>query len=99
MAINVVIEDESGGELSRWGQSLSPSALQAADDEGACLQFVDPYGDTVFNQKQIPVLVIELMNLTLDLEDAEQAAVARDLATFLKGAQDQPHVYVRFIGD
>jgi hypothetical protein len=73
--------------------------LAAADDGGSCLQFVDPYGDTLFNQKQIPTLIVELMNLALDREDERYVAVAKDLVTFVTRFRDQPHTYVRFVGD
>jgi hypothetical protein len=72
--IDVVIQDENGREISRCARALPASALEYADEEGSCLHFVDPYGDTIFNQRQIPVLVVELMNLVLESEDQESAS-------------------------
>jgi hypothetical protein len=38
-------------------------------DSTRCLQFIDPYGDTVFNRLQIPVLQSECSALALRLTE------------------------------
>lgn len=63
MGVNLYMEDERG---TRLAELLDPQGSVgwivslAAHDETACLRFIDPYGDTVFNQLQIPVLIREL---------------------------------------
>ncbi len=64
-----------------------------------CLRFIGPYGDTVFNQSQIPVLLAEL---TWSAEAQSNAEVKAHLATvcqLVASAQDQLHTYIKFIGD
>jgi hypothetical protein len=63
MGINIRWENERGEQLkevpdpgSYLGLALGLSPL----DNTVCLRFIDPYGDTVFNQQQIPVFINEL---------------------------------------
>jgi len=66
MGIDVRWEDESGNQLeeipdpkNHLGFALTLSPLEKT----VCLRFIDPYGDTVFNRQQIPVLISELQDL------------------------------------
>jgi hypothetical protein len=65
---------------------------------GRCLAFIDPYGDTIFNQRQIPVLLEELRSLAPTLQPPFRLR-ANDLVEFIATALDHPHQYVRFIGE
>jgi len=55
--------------------------------------------DATFNQLQLPVLIAEILTLAGETRDTEAKAVLQELVRYLEGACDQPHVYVRFIGD
>lgn len=74
--------------------------LCAADlEKTACLRFVDPYGDTKFNQLQIPVLLRELEALASGgLEPAQREHLLR-VVEVVRRALEQVHVYVEFVGD
>ena len=100
MPITVQIQDERGDRLGDlWIHPLS-SSLLAGDHPGtSCLRFIDLYGDTTFNQLQIPALVAELTELDSRLLDPELRLVLRDLIEFVSAAEDQMHCYVKFIGD
>lgn len=65
-----------------------------------CLRFIDPYGDTIFNYLQIPVLIQELNDL-LPYVDNTQSEVIHSLCKFLNQAVNGDYVrpYVKFIGD
>ena len=58
------------------------------------MRFVDPYGDTVFNQPQITQLVSELERLTAQKHEAE---VERHLRAVLEvrpaGTRPDSHIY------
>jgi hypothetical protein len=63
MGINIRVQDERGGVIRELldPKSLVPMLLPEQDGHGsACLRFIDRYGDTYFNQIQIPVLLDEL---------------------------------------
>jgi len=63
MGVNLFTEDERGARLA---ELLDPHGFVgcivalAGHEKTVCLRFVDPYGDTLFNQLQIPVLIREL---------------------------------------
>jgi hypothetical protein len=71
---------------SEWGDTI-------------CLQFIDRYGDAVFNQHQIPVLVRELeASATVAPDPAVRDHVARVLVV-LRRAIGEVHTYAWFVGD
>ena len=66
-----------------------------------CLRFIDPYGDTKFNQLQIPVLISELESL-LALEHCQthkKLGEFEEVIAFIRKARKQVHTYVKFYGD
>ena len=73
--------------------------LALADPSGRCLAFIDPYGDTTFNQLQLPVLLQEITLVRDRLPDGELRTRADDLLSFLRLALNQMHTYIKFIGD
>lgn len=100
MALTVQVEDESGErDGERWMHQASSRLLAVESPLGSCLRFVDPYGDTVFNQIQIPELLSELRALDGRLTDPELRFALRGLISVVERAVDHVHMYVRFIGD
>jgi hypothetical protein len=100
MPIGVEWQDEDGGLLARYeGPLLHARLLEHAEQDQACLRFIDPYGDTTFNQLQLPTLLVELESLGVDRALGEDLVVIRALLAFLEQARDQTHTYVKFIGD
>ena len=62
MGIDVKVESPYGpdGEVLGDPNGFVPLFLAlSASSDTKCLRFIDPYGDTVFNQLQIPVLIQE----------------------------------------
>jgi len=100
MPISVQIEDEHGvREGEAWWHARSTEAIVGEHPGTCCLRFVDPYGDTVFNRGQMPVLLDELRALRRNHPDPELASIIAELCTFIEPAVDQVHTYVRFLGD
>ena len=80
MGIDARIETERGTCVAELGDShnrmnrlLSLSVL----DSTRCLQFIDPYGDTVFNRYQIPVLQSECSALASLLTESNLLELKR----------------------
>jgi len=48
--IRVVLQDESASEINPGIDVPSEILARLDDDRFACLRFVDPYGDTIFNR-------------------------------------------------
>ena len=64
-----------------------------------CLRFIDPYGDTTFNQCQIPILIEELQSLVPKSKDAQARENVGSLINFVRKAHEQVHTYIKFVGD
>lgn len=100
MSFTVQIEDEHGRREGDPWVDLRDDALLGGEHPGTtCLRFLDPYGDTIFNQSQIPVLLVELRALALRQQDAGLREAAESLEAFVRRADEQIHLYVRFVGD
>lgn len=100
MPIGVQVEDEHGVRAGEaWWHVRSTAALVGEHARTCCLRFIDPYGNAVFNQAQIPVLLEELRALRNRESDTELAAVLGEVSEFIEHAADQVHTYVRFVGD
>ena len=100
MALTVQVENEGGvreGEI--WVHAESTRLFTMEHPGTSCLQFIDVYGDTVFNQLQIPMLLGELRALEQRLPEPALKLALRGLIHFVEAAADQVHTYVRFIGD
>ena len=99
MPIDVEWQDERGVARARYsGPPVSGRLSERADVDSKCLRFIDPYGDTTFNQAQLPVLIAELEAMGARRTDGDTATI-RELITFLKQATDHVHTYIKFIGD
>ena len=59
---------------------------------------IDPYGDTLFNQLQIPQIVNELSNLSGSLSEGLNKKV-NNLISFLKDTEISLDQYIVFVGD
>jgi len=98
--ISAYIEGEDGArEGEPWWHARSTELLDREHPGTCCLRFLDPYGDAVFNQAQLPVLLDELRALRGRLHDAELVSVLDAVIAFVRRAEGQIHTYVRFVGD
>jgi hypothetical protein len=64
-----------------------------------CLRFLDPYGDTMFNQVQLPVLAEELELVASKAKDKDVRAHLLEVAGLARRAMKQVHTYLWFSGD
>src|SRR5438046_1727778 len=100
MAIDVEWQDEGGACLLHYhGPELDSHLFDRAPIHSTCLRFIDPYGDTTFNRKQVEALEQELMTLADDPADELVARQARALLRFIGRVGDRSHTYLKFIGD
>jgi hypothetical protein len=64
-----------------------------------CLRFVEPWGDAVFNQTQLPVLLSELRSELAATENAKNTEHLSRVIQLVEKAQDQTHTYIKFVGE
>lgn len=63
-----------------------------------CLQFIDPWGDTIFNYRQLGFLIKEFENLYEKCQTIEDKEALRSIINFITKAEEI-HSFVRFYGD
>lgn len=75
--------------LSRWPKLTG----------SVCLRFIDAFGDTVFNQAQIPALLSELKSEVLAQTSSKYSGHLEKVIKLVEQAAGRTHTYVKFIGD
>jgi hypothetical protein len=102
MGIDLRVESESGEVQDEVldDANLTEKLLPDRDDlTSPCLRFVDPFGDTLFNQLQIPFVVKELEKKLRTPTKAEVKAHCEAILKALKAASGEDRTYVRFSGE
>jgi hypothetical protein len=103
MGIAVVLQDERCNDISQT--VLDPLGVIAlslpdpADASYTCLRFIDPYGDTVFNPLQAKVLIGEWARLESSFSERKAEELWSDIRKLIVQCSEEPHTYLRFIGD
>ena len=102
MGIAARVESEDG-EIE--AELLDPDNLTAKltapfiESESPCLRFIDPYGDTTFNQLQLPVLTDELERAIEIASDPRVKSHGQALLRLARKAGSEVHTYLKFYGD
>jgi hypothetical protein len=103
MSIDTRWEDEDGNEIE---VVLSPprsrfeTLIPEANVEGfPCLRYIDLYGNTTFNQLQLPQLLADLKQAILQAESPETRAHMESLIDLVQRAIGVVHTYIKFYGD
>lgn len=103
MGIDARWEDENGNEIEVM---LSPprsrleTLIPEANVEGfPCLRYIDLYGDTTFNQLQLPQLLADLKQAMLETESPETRAHMKSLIDLVQRAIGADHTYIKFYGE
>ena len=97
--IGVCRESECGEMIAEFDVGgIDLRIVTEAPRSSSCLRFIDPYGDLVVNQLQLPVMIAELEEMSRFTKDSEFQSNIAKLVQFLRESADT-HVYVRFVGD
>lgn len=103
MGMNAQLVSERGEvieDVADEQNRLHPLIESVTDyDSTHCLQYMDPYGDTIFNSLQLPRFLDEwkmVMELAVAQEDKDLASSVQRLALL---AEEEIHMYLRFVGD
>jgi hypothetical protein len=104
MGINAawITEDgESKQEVFDPCQCLTRLAIERwyMFSESKCIQFIDPWGDAIFNQSQVPHLLAELRSELKQSVDPEERVHLENVVRLVELTVDQTHTYVKFTGD
>jgi hypothetical protein len=102
MSIDLHWEDERGemlGEVSDPHNLVVHLVAVADPKESRCLLFLDPYGDTTFNQIQIPVFEEEVRSLPSESLSEEAEGHRTKILEMVASARGRDHSYLKFYGD
>ncbi|MGW0601903.1 hypothetical protein ACWD11_32915 [Streptomyces sp. NPDC002776] len=81
------------------GEALARALSTLDRHASGKLGWVDPYGDTLFNEQEAQVARQEAVVLAQTCTDEQQKAALLDLVVFLEGCAATPGSYLWFIGD
>jgi len=102
MGFDICLEDEHGKKVEEVGDptNLLQRLLPSPNDETfSCLRFIDPYGDSVFNQFQIVTLIAELDRISIEATTNEERQLLERIRKLAERSRSEPHLYVKFYGD
>jgi|ERR1700719_3050552 ubiquinone biosynthesis protein UbiJ len=103
MPIKVALQTIDNKKL----EQIVPNALETTindflpfgDPAYPMLQYIDEYGDTIFNGLQMRGFFDEWDRLSHTLADLNQRKVALEIRGLAEKCQKNPHTFLRFIGD
>lgn len=68
-------------------------------EETKCLLYIDEYGDTIFNQRQIPILINELKDNLKNALSYETQKHVKKMITLAEKSNGESHTFLKFYGD
>lgn len=102
MAINIYLQNIDGSkrEAVVLDKYYSLAKLWPIEDSSfPLLQYVDPYGNTIFNGAQMPEIERELDRLIAQAANDEQIQVLRQVRDLAERCRRHAHKFLRFVGD
>lgn len=101
MPINVVLQQEGGKVLEQVIDFRADLATVWPIDNPSfpLLQYIDPYGNTFFNGRQMPQVIRELNSLIGNTSNDSCVLLLRQVEQLAERCRDNPHEYLRFEGD
>ena len=102
MGVDLRWEDEHGkqiGEVPDPQMCVSHLVLSIDLVGTICLRFIDPYGDTTFNQLQIPILIEELKYIVKKVSDNRIKDHLSQVIRLAEKSRGEIHTYLKFYGD
>lgn len=94
MTLSISLEDETRKTIEILG---SPLIIKETIDLSGfrLLQYLDPYGDTIFNRYQIDDLIVDLEKL----DEPAINTIISQIISLAKRCKDEIHTYLCFNGD
>ena len=101
MGIKIILQTVDGkreDEVVDSDYSLA-KVWPVEDPSFSLLQYIDPYGNAIFNRQQMRELQKELEILITRASTDEQKDVIRRIVALATKCQQHPHLFLRFRGD
>jgi hypothetical protein len=103
MATAVVLQDERCANISETVQDpqgvIALCLPDLTDTTYPCLRFIDLYGDTIFNPLQAAAMLEEWDRLRPSFSWHNSEALWAEIRDLAIRCSEEPHTYLRFIGE
>ena len=101
MPIIVQRETERGDaiEVADRVDALLTAVERVGSKRFAMLRYIDPYGDTTFNQPMLPDVLKDLDQLLALAITPDERTIAEQLRRMAERCLGQVHEYLKFLGD
>ena len=103
MSIEVVLQDEKYNAVSEMihdpGGVIVNCLPNHTDASYSCVRFIDPYGDTIFNRLQAVAMIAEWDSLEASFRQKDAGTLWADVRALIVRCSQEPHLYLRFVGD
>jgi hypothetical protein len=102
MGIKTVIVDEKGNRSLSVEDptNILHRVLPSYDDpDFHYLNRIDWYGDTTFNRMQMKDVREEFEKVVKTVKAPEELSLLNKIMEFIANIEDEPHQYLKFIGD
>jgi hypothetical protein len=102
MPLTIQLTDERGKMMKQvldrsW--FLNGGVLPLDDKSYSLLRYINPYGNTVFNQLQMRDFLNEWQRLRAAARVPEEIALMDGVENLARECQAEPHLYLKFVGD
>lgn len=97
MGWTVIVENEKREAVAKLRSEFMSPYLGKPNTRGnfILLQYLDPHGDTIFNQIQMNDLIDDLTNL----QNEDPNSLLREIILLAKQCREGVHLYLVFYGD
>jgi hypothetical protein len=102
MGIDLHVEDEHGEaiEIIPDDQNILSKIINTYNTSSCTLlKYIDPYGDTVFNHKQLNDLINDFSQIMNNSNESITKVYLRKVNSILVRNVNKVHVYFKFYGD
>ena len=102
MSVGCALETERGKTIARVEdpQEMLNSLIPPITETGfQCWRFIDEYGETVFNARQMDQFLEETAIPRTRTKEPEALRVLESIEELARRCQGQIHTYLRFSGD
>jgi len=97
--IRIALQDENGVEIDSPIDFPTQMISYVNDDRFKCLRFIDPYGDTIFNNLQMEQLSEDLSLLEISGANLLDVGAICAFRQLISKCCKEPHLYIKCIGD
>ena len=101
MSVDVLLQTIGGEKLGQVYDvdNMLTSIWPSEDRRFPLLQYIDPYGDVLFNGSQMNQVIAELRLLIEGSSSDNQKRLLQDVIDLALRCHREPHTFLRFFGD